>query len=201
MAMRLLASGLKVNMKMLDGETPGEVASLLERIAASRDKAALASLFGLYGPRVKSMLMKQGADMALAEDLVQDTFVSVWRKAGLYSRDRGAVSTWIFTIARNLRIDQVRRQSNKPYEDLDGLQLASDAQPGSQYVEQQQVIQRVTGALETLPAEQREVVRLSFIQNLAHPEIAKRLGIPLGTVKSRLRLAYDRLRPQLEDLH
>jgi DNA-directed RNA polymerase specialized sigma24 family protein len=118
MAMRLLASGLKVNMKMLDGETPGEVASLLERIAASRDKAALASLFGLYGPRVKSMLMKQGADMALAEDLVQDTFVSVWRKAGLYSRDRGAVSTWIFTIARNLRIDQVRRQSNKPYEEL-----------------------------------------------------------------------------------
>ena len=117
------------------------------------------------------------------------------------SSARATSAPCFFTIARNLRIDQVRRQSNKPYEDLDSLELASDAQPGSQYVEQQQVIQRVTGALETLPVEQREVVRLSFIQDLAHPEIAKRLGIPLGTVKSRLRLAYDRLRPQLEDLH
>ena len=89
-------------------------ADLVARIALKQDRSALADLFGLYGPRVKSMMLKLGAPDALAEDLVQETFLTVWRKAQLYSSQRGAPSTWIFTIARNLRIDQLRRQSNKP---------------------------------------------------------------------------------------
>lgn len=104
---------------------------LLMRVAHSQDKSALAALFNLYGPRIKSMMLKLGASDALAEDLVQETFLSVWRKAGLFSSQRGAASTWIFTIARNLRIDQLRRQSNKPYEDLSKIELASDAPTGS----------------------------------------------------------------------
>jgi RNA polymerase sigma-70 factor (ECF subfamily) len=146
------------------------------------------------------MMLKLGAGEALAEDLVQETFLMVWRKAGLYSNQRGAASTWIFTIARNLRIDQLRRQSNKPYEDLDAVELASDAPMGNALIEQQQVVDRVTRALASLPEEQREVVRLSFIQDLPHAQIAEKVGIPLGTVKSRIRLAYERLRPMLEDL-
>jgi RNA polymerase sigma-70 factor (ECF subfamily) len=181
-------------------DTDIDPAVLLTRIARERDKAALAALFKLFAPRLKSMMLKLGADNALAEDLVQETLLTVWRKAELYSAERGAPSTWIFTIARNLRIDQLRRQSNKPYEDLDGLELASDAPLGSFVIEQNQVIARVTKALETLSEEQREVVRLSFIHNLPHAEIAIKVGIPLGTVKSRLWLAYDRLRPMLEDL-
>jgi len=173
---------------------------LVLRIASGRDRAALTALFGLYGPRVKSMMLKLGAGDALAEDLVQETFLTVWRKAALYSNQRGAASTWIFTIARNLRIDQLRRQSNKPYEDLEKLELASDSPSGSVLVEQHQVIDRVTAAIATLPHEQQEVVRLSFINDLAHAQIAETVGIPLGTVKSRLRLAYERLRPMLEDL-
>ena len=175
-------------------------ASLLLRVAESRDKAALAALFTHFGPRVKSMMLKLGAGDALAEDLVQETFVSVWRKAALYSNQRGAASTWIFTIARNLRIDQLRRQSNRPYEDLESLELASDAPLGSALIEQRQVIDRVTVALKGLPAEQQDVVRLSFIHDMPHAQIAESLGVPLGTVKSRLRLAYGRLRPLLEDL-
>ncbi len=175
-------------------------ASLLLRVAETRDKAALAALFKHFGPRVKSMMLKLGAGEALAEDLVQETFVSVWRKAALYSNQRGAASTWIFTIARNLRIDQLRRQSNRPYEDLESLELASDAPLGSALVEQRQVIDRVTVALKGLPAEQQDVVRLSFIHDMPHAQIAESLGVPLGTVKSRLRLAYGRLRPLLEDL-
>lgn len=187
------------------GQIPETVAmddptSLLQRVAESRDKAALAALFNHYGPRVKSMMLKLGAGDALAEDLVQETFVSVWRKAALYSNQRGAASTWIFTIARNLRIDQLRRQSNKPYEDLEALELASDAPLGSALVEQRQVIDRVTLALKSLPEEQQDVVRLSFIHDMPHAQIAESLGVPLGTVKSRLRLAYGRLRPLLEDL-
>lgn len=177
-----------------------DATALLQRIASAQDKAALAALFGLLGPRVKSMMLKLGASDALAEDLVQETFLTVWRKAQLYSTHRGAASTWIFTIARNLRIDQLRRQSNKPYEDLDKVSLASDAPGGNVLIEQHQVIDRVTAALTTLSAEQQDVVRLSFIHDLAHAEIAEKLSIPLGTVKSRLRLAYERLRPLLEDL-
>ncbi|MEO5806658.1 sigma-70 family RNA polymerase sigma factor [Devosia sp.] len=173
---------------------------LLRRVAEWRDKAALAGLFGLFAPKIKSMMLKLGASDALAEDLVQETLLTVWRKAQLYSPQRGAPSTWIFTIARNLRIDQLRRQSNRPYEDLEKLELASDLPLGSMLIEQSQIIARVTTALEALPSEQREVVRLSFIHDLAHSEIAEKIGIPLGTVKSRLRLAYDRLRPMLEDL-
>ena len=173
---------------------------LLRLIAEQQDRAALAALFAMFGPRIKSMMLRLGASEALAEDLVQETFLSVWRKAGLFSSQRGAASTWIFTIARNLRIDQLRRQSNKPYEDLSTMDLASDAPNGSILVEQHQVIDRVTAALATLSSEQQEVVRLSFIYSMPHAEIAAKVGIPLGTVKSRLRLAYERLRPMLEDL-
>lgn len=179
---------------------PADTGELMLRIAQRQDRSALAALFDLYGPRVKSMMLKLGAGDALAEDLVQETFLTVWRKAALYSNQRGAASTWIFTIARNLRIDQLRRQSNKPYEDLEKVTLASDSPTGSMLVEQHQVVERVTAALTTLPEEQREVVRLSFIQDMPHAQIAESIGIPLGTVKSRLRLAYERLRPLLEDL-
>lgn len=174
--------------------------TLLMRIARDRDKEALAALFSLLGPRVKAMMLKLGASDAVAEDMVQETFLAVWRKAHLYSTERGAASTWIFTIARNLRIDQFRRQSNKPYDDLETVTLESAEPNGSVMVEQRQVIARVTEALKTLSAEQQEVVRLSFLYDLPHAQIAERIGIPLGTVKSRLRLAYERLRPMLEDL-
>lgn len=179
----------------------GDSAILLQRIAEARDRDAMAALFALYGPRVKSMMLKLGADRALAEDLVQETFVAVWRKAALYSPLRGAPSTWIFTIARNLRIDQLRRRSSMPYADLETLELASDAPTGQAVAEQNQIVARVSTAIKSLPAEQQEVVRLSFVHELPHSEIATRTGVPLGTVKSRLRLAYDRLRPLLEDLH
>jgi RNA polymerase sigma-70 factor (ECF subfamily) len=180
-------------------ETP-DPSLLMLRIAQEQDKSALAALFGLFAPRIKSMMLKLGAGDALAEDLVQETFLTVWRKAALYSNQRGAVSTWIFTIARNLRIDQLRRQSNKPYQDLETVTLASDSPTGSALAEQHQVVDRVTQALTTLSDEQREVVRLSFIHDMPHAQIAESIGIPLGTVKSRLRLAYERLRPLLEDL-
>jgi RNA polymerase sigma-70 factor, ECF subfamily len=183
------------------GALAPDLPELLNRIALYRDKSALAELFGLFAPRIKSMMLKLGADNALAEDLTQETLLSVWRKAALYSPAKGAASTWIFTIARNLRIDALRRQSNKPYVDLDTIELPAEAPLGHSVAEQKQVVARVSKALERLPPEQREVVQLSFVMDLAHSEIAERIGIPLGTVKSRLRLAYDRLRPLLEDLH
>lgn len=182
------------------GGEPNDPIEMMNRIAMRRDRGALALLFSQLAPRVKSMMLKLGTSEALAEDLVQETFLTVWRKAHLYSPQRGVPSTWIFTIARNLRIDQVRRQSSKPHADIDAIDLEGEAPVGTAALEQQQVIVRVTQALRSLPAEQREVVHLSFIGDLTHAEIAHKTGIPLGTVKSRLRLAYERLRPLLEDL-
>ena len=180
---------------------PGEdPETLLKRVALNRDREALSRLFALFGPRVKSMMLKLGATNSVAEDMVQETFLAVWRKAHLYSTERGAAVTWIFTIARNLRIDQFRRQSNRPYEDLEDVSLASDEPCSTVIVEQREIVDRVGLALKTLTPDQQEVVRLSFIHDLPHAQIAEKIGIPLGTVKSRLRLAYERLRPMLEDL-
>jgi RNA polymerase sigma-70 factor (ECF subfamily) len=180
---------------------PGEdPETLLKRVALNRDREALSRLFALFGPRVKSMMLKLGATNSVAEDMVQETFLAVWRKAHLYSTERGAAVTWIFTIARNLRIDQFRRQSNRPYEDLEDVSLASDEPSSTVIVEQREIVDRVGLALKTLTPDQQEVVRLSFIHDLPHAQIAEKIGIPLGTVKSRLRLAYERLRPMLEDL-
>ena len=177
-----------------------DLAKLIERVATVRDREALTALFDIYAPKIKAIMLRQGASSAMAEDLAQETLLVVWRKAQLYSSQRGAVSTWIFTIARNLRIDHLRRQSNRPYEDLEGVEIASDAPGGDRVTEENQIVERVTLAIRTLSKEQQDVVRLSFIEDIPHSEIATRVGIPLGTVKSRLRLAYERLRPMLEDL-
>lgn len=180
---------------------PADPSELVRRVAEHRDRDALAQLFHLFAPRIKSMMLRLGVESGTAEDLAQETLLNVWRKAQLYSPEKGAASTWIFTIARNLRIDHIRRQSSRPYVDLDSVELPGEAAIGSAWLEQAQVVARVAKAVETLPDEQREVVRLSFVHEMPHSLIAERTGIPLGTVKSRLRLAYDRLRPLLEDLH
>lgn len=171
---------------------------LLQRIAVSRDRAAFAALFDSYAPRVKSFMMRKGANPDQAEDLVQETMITVWSKAGLYASDRGGVSTWIFTIARNLRIDRLRREKSNMFTDLDdydaeSLDVAQDDALGRNQEDAQ-----VARALAQIPPEQRELLILSYVEDLPQSEIATRLQIPLGTVKSRMRLAYNRMRKLLE---
>lgn len=173
-------------------------AELVRLVAVEKDWDAFQTLFTFFAPRVKAMMMKAGADTAQAEDMVQETMAKVWRKSGLYSSGRGSVSTWIFTIARNARIDRMRRASSQAYEDVYELDVASDDLPGEVQVENLQQAALVGDAVQTLPNEQREVIELAFLQDLSQSEISEKLDLPLGTVKSRLRLAYGKLRQKLE---
>jgi RNA polymerase sigma-70 factor (ECF subfamily) len=143
-------------------------------------------------------LLRGGAEPRLAEDLVQETMLSVWRKADSFDPGRAGVATWIFTIARNQRIDARRRASSRRLPDEDDPSLApfATAAPDAAY-DQMERETRLRAALTALPKEQIEVVRLSFFEDRPHAEIERVLGIPLGTVKSRLRLALNRLRAHL----
>lgn len=176
------------------------MADLLQQVAVNRDVDAFRQLFQSYAPRVKSYMMRQGADPNTAEELAQETLLTVWRKAALYSGEKGSATTWIFTIARNLRIDRLRREF--PWQELpEGHDetASSDILP-DEAVSEAERRARVQSALATLPQDQHEVVSLSYIEGLSHSEIADKLNLPLGTVKSRMRLAYQKIREAVEDL-
>jgi RNA polymerase sigma-70 factor, ECF subfamily len=169
-------------------------------IAATRSREAFVLLFSHFAPRVKSYLLRMGAGPDLAEELAQETLLVVWRKAAVFDPNRASASTWIFTIARNLRIDAVRRERHpQALEHEPELMPDEDAPPDAMVVALQR-LHRVREALGGLSSDQVEVVRLSFFEEKPHSEISDDLGLPLGTVKSRLRLAMTRLRGLLEDL-
>ncbi len=173
-------------------------AELLRRIAEQSDPAAFRELYLAYGPRVKAYMMRKGADAGTAEDLAQETLITVWRKAALYAHDKGSMTTWVFAIARNLRIDRLRREV--PWQELPEGRLAEASEeplPDEAMAEKERQ-HRVKAALDALPPEQKEVVALAYLEGLSHSEIAERLGMPLGTVKSRMRIAYQKIRQTLE---
>ena len=174
--------------------------SLIARIAVSRDRDAYKTLFLYFGPRVKALMLKAGADHAQAEDLVQDVMMTVWRKVELYSSERGTVSTWIYTIARNARIDRLRRNSSRPYEDIEGMDLPSDDPSGEDEAFASQRAECVGQALTELPDDQKQIIELAYVHDMSQSEIADKLAVPLGTVKSRMRLAYRKLKIQLEEV-
>lgn len=173
---------------------------LIARIAQSADRKAFAELFRHFAPRIKSYMLRLGASDGEAEDLAQEAMVAVWRKAGQFDPAKAAAATWIFAIARNLRIDRFRRE-RRPELDPDDPALVPDETPrADQVLAASQSTRRVREALRDLPEEQIRVVELSFFEEMPHAAISESLGIPLGTVKSRLRLAMGRLRSALGDL-
>lgn len=164
----------------------------MERIRDSADTAAFAELFGHFAPRVKGFLMKSGASEAMAEECTQDVMVTLWHKAGLFDPARASVATWIFTIARNRRIDILRRQRHPEPEELP---WGPEPEPDQEAVLLlQQESEALTRALAQLPEKQRHLIERAYFGELSHSEIADETGLPLGTIKSRIRLALERLR-------
>ncbi|MEM9248146.1 MAG: sigma-70 family RNA polymerase sigma factor [Pseudomonadota bacterium] len=164
----------------------------LQRIHEAKDHRAFAELFGHFAPRVKAFLMKGGASETVAEECTQDVMATLWRKAHLFDPARASVSTWIFTIARNRRIDMIRRERRPEPEEL-AWGPEEEPQPAD-VLELQQQTERLGKAMAQLPDKQRELVERAYFGELSHAQIADETGLPLGTIKSRIRLALERLR-------
>lgn len=187
--------GMKGNHR----RTAGEWAGLVMAVAQNRDKTAFAALFDHFAPRLKTYVMRLGASPAMAEELVQETMLTLWRRAESFDPRQASATTWIFTIARNKRIDALRRES-RPELDPDDPALAVTPEAPADAIlaasEYETILRR---AITALPQEQAELLRICYYGDKSHRQIAEETGIPLGTVKSRLRLALSRLRQALKD--
>ena len=180
-----------------------DLSRLMLMVALERDRQAFAALFAYFAPRLKSFLLRSNITGSLAEEIVQETMLAVWQKASYFDPARAGVSTWIFAIARNQRIDRLRRdrerQIDSPGADLYEEQKDEAPSAEAAIVADEQA-NRLRQAMKALSAEQALILRLSFFLEKPHAEIARELGIPLGTVKSRVRLAIGHLRSLLSDL-
>ena len=182
-------------MTTVDQTNGAEWIAHMVAVRDRQDQAAFAALFGYFAPRVKAYLMRSGASPSLAEDVTQEVLAIVWQKSHLFDPSRASAATWIYTIARNRRIDALRKLRNPEPEDL-AWGPTADADP-TDAMALQQDNHRLGLALAQLPEKQRDLVQRAYFGDLSHSEIASETGLPLGTIKSRIRLALDRLRHSL----
>lgn len=171
---------------------------LVRAIAERGDRECFAQLYEHYAPRLKSYLMRLGGADA-AEEMAQEAMLTVWRKAAMFDPAKASAGTWIFTIARNLYIDR-RRKERRPEIDFNDPMLVGDGEPGADAaMSARQTENLVRAALSSLSPDQARVIEMSFFEDKPHSTIAAELKLPLGTVKSRLRLAFARLRGALDE--
>jgi RNA polymerase sigma-70 factor, ECF subfamily len=182
----------------MHGDDRDYFARLARAVAEQRDQAAFGVLFDFYAPRLKSWLISQGLAVDEAEELVQEVMTILWHRAALFDPAKSSLSTWLFRIARNRRVDAFRRAKGKEaHGALHWLEMEMQATDTS--LESEERDARVRTALSQIPDEQMELVKAAFFLGQSHSEIAQATGLPLGTVKSRIRLAFQRLRRELEE--
>ena len=183
----------------MDLDEKDHVTSLVKAVAEERNQTAFTVLFDHFAPRLKSWLVKRSMKSDEAEELVQEVMTVLWHRAHLYDPARSSLSTWLFRIARNRQIDILRRAKHRRLEGHEPIFFATE-EPGVDTVfEGEERDARVRAALAKIPDEQMQLVRAAFFLGQSHSEIASATGLPLGTVKSRIRLAFERLRRALED--
>ena len=175
-----------------------ESAESISKIANDRDEAAFDVLFRYFAPRIKSYCLRLGADPSGAEEITQEAMVSIWRNAAQFDPSKASPSTWIFTIARNLTIDRFRKTRRPQFDPNDPALVPDDQPPPYHLVEQTEKQENVRKIMDTLSPNEKNVLMLSFYEDLSHGEISKQLCIPLGTVKSRIRLAFAKIRSTLD---
>jgi RNA polymerase sigma-70 factor (ECF subfamily) len=175
-----------------------DYADLVMAVATKRDRNAFARLFDFFAPRIYAYLLRQRLDPGVADELTQDVMTTLWQKAELFDRTKSSVGTWLFRIARNRRIDLLRRDREDAVADAHPPDTPDPGLAPDDSLAMSQREESIRAALRVLPQEQLDLVRLAFFEGLSHGDIAAQTGLPLGTVKSRLRLAFTRLRRALE---
>jgi RNA polymerase sigma-70 factor (ECF subfamily) len=171
---------------------------LIERVATARDREAFSALFRLFAPGLRSFALRRGVSGANAEELVQEVMLQIWRRAETYRPEKAGAATWIFAIARNRLLDEARRPALAvaPAEEAD--KVPAEAVDDDFRIDTVRHAERLRQALVALPPEQSEIIRIAYYEGVSQRDLAARLGLPLGTVKSRTRLALERLREALK---
>lgn len=187
----------------MNGQTATEdqpsMEELMLAVSSRRDVDAFEVIFKHFAPRVKAYMAKLSADTQTAEELMQETMIAVWNKADQFDVAKGALSTWIFTIARNQRIDAVRRARRPEFDPTDPAFVPDEEQLADLSIAERQSASQLRAAMADLPKEQSVLLELAYFEERTHRAIAKKLNLPLGTVKSRLRLAFNKLRAALDN--
>lgn len=178
-------------------QTEPDFGALLQAVGQKQDKSAFIQLFNHFAPRIKSFLIKGGAKPEQAEELAQEAMMTVWTRAATYDPKQANAGTWIFTIARNKRIDALRKTGRMIVGIEDPAYIPDETPHADTGILDSERTAKLAEAIRDLPPEQSALIRKSFFEDKTHAQIAEEEKIPLGTVKSRLRLAMDRLRPKL----
>lgn len=181
-----------------------DLTALLVAVGRDKDRRAFKALFGYFAPRVKAYLMRTGSDPTQAEEVAQEVMVTVWRRSETFDPAQASAATWVFTVARNRRIDLIRKE-RRPQVDPDDPTLPASLVPTAAVesdvvVDRQKTAVRLRDAIADLPDDQRRLVEMAYYDDKPHSQIAEECGLPLGTVKSRIRLALGRLRRSAADL-
>ena len=176
-----------------------EFARLAGLVAEKRDKAAFGQLFRHFAPRINAYLQKLGLDGAQAEEMAQDVMAVLWHKAGLFDPAKSSLSTWLFRIARNRRIDAIRRDRSHLLDPDDPFLWPEAPEQADEQLDAAERDDRVRAVLTVLPDEQRKLIQMAFFLGMTHTQIVEAEKLPMGTVKSRIRLAFNRLRKALEE--
>ncbi len=198
-SLRLSVWGLMRMNEQTASENQPSMEELMLAVSSRRDVDAFEVIFKHFAPRVKAYMAKLSADTQTAEELMQETMIAVWNKADQFDFSKGALSTWIFTIARNQRIDAVRRARRPEFDPTDPAFVPDEEQPADVRIAERQSASQLRAAMADLPKEQCTLLELAYFEESTHSAIAKKLNLPLGTVKSRLRLAFSKLRAALDN--
>ena len=191
--------GRKVELKV-ENVYRDEQSRWIVAVAESRDRKAFKQLFDYFGPRIKGFCQNNGSTADRADEVVQEAFVNVWRKANLFDPKKASAGAWIFAIARNSRIDLIRKENRPEADTTDPFFEQNEPESPLAVLETERKSKVLRSFVKGLPVEQQEVLKLAFFEEKAHSEVAEELGIPLGTVKSRIRLAFKRIRSELGEI-
>lgn len=182
----------------ISADTDDDLTLCVELIGKNQDKLAFNSIFKYFAPRLKSFLVKAGSTDTQAEEVIQEVMIAVWTKSSTYDSNKSSVSTWIYTIARNKRIDKIRKEKRHYLSESDeGLEIPVDSTQEKE-IFTAQVSNSLKKYMSNLPEEQSKLLKLSYFYNKTHADISAELKIPLGTVKSRIRLALTKMRHLVE---